>query len=160
MSDKVIFSEEQTMLLETAMNFCASESTRASVRSQIAASSDFDAQLWEKIIDLGWLGITIPEAFGGLEMGLGAVVPVIESMGRQLMISPFLSTTLAAQALVKGGSEQQNPHPAVLNPLPQAIVFIANGHGNPPVLSRSCASANMGLAIPCHVGTRREHGFS
>lgn len=107
MSDKVIFSDEQTMLLETAMNFCASESTRASVRSQIAASSDFDAQLWEKIIDLGWLGITIPEAFGGLEMGLGAVVPVIESMGRQLMISPFLSTTLAAQALVKGGSEQQ-----------------------------------------------------
>ena len=107
MSDKVIFSEEQSMLLETAINFCASESTRASVRNQIAASSDFDAQLWKKMVDLGWTGIAIPEAQGGLQMGLGAVVPVIESMGRQLMVSPFLSTTLAAHTLVKGGSEQQ-----------------------------------------------------
>jgi alkylation response protein AidB-like acyl-CoA dehydrogenase len=73
----------------------------------MTAASDFDEQMWKKIIELGWLSIAIPEAYGGLEMGLGAVVPVIESMGRQLMISPFLATTLAAHTLVKNGSEQQ-----------------------------------------------------
>ncbi len=107
MSDKINFSEEQTMLLETAMNFCSSESSIGRVRQQLAADSDFDEQLWKKIIELGWLSIAIPEAYGGLQMGLGAVVPVIESMGRQLVISPFLSTTLVAHSLVKGGSEQQ-----------------------------------------------------
>jgi len=107
MSDKVSFNDEQSMLLETAMNFCVNESSFTAVRNQIAANNDFNEHLWKKIVELGWLGIAIPEAYGGLAMGLGSVVPVIESMGRQLMISPFLATTLATQALVNGGSEQQ-----------------------------------------------------
>ncbi len=107
MSDKISFSEEQAMMLETAMSFCSSESPIDKVRIQIASDSDFDQKLWKKMVELGWLSIAIPESFGGLEMGIASVVPVVESMGRQLVVSPFLATTLAAQALVKGGTDAQ-----------------------------------------------------
>ena len=57
--------------------------------------------------ELGWLGIAIPEDFGGSGLSLAEVVPVVEQMGRRLMIGPLISTTLAAQALVVGGTEAQ-----------------------------------------------------
>lgn len=107
MSDKISFSEEQAMMLETAMSFCSSESPIDKVRAQIASDSEFDQKLWKKMVELGWLSIAIPESYGGLAMGISSVVPVVESLGRQLVISPFLATTLAAQALVKGGTDEQ-----------------------------------------------------
>ncbi|HEX5690589.1 MAG TPA: acyl-CoA dehydrogenase family protein, partial [Roseiflexaceae bacterium] len=55
----------------------------------------------------GWLGIAIPEQYGGAGLGLREVVPVVEQMGRALMASPFVSTTLAAQALLAGGTDKQ-----------------------------------------------------
>ena len=57
--------------------------------------------------ELGWLGVTIPEQYGGLGMTLADAVPIVESMGRYLMGSPFVATTLAAQALITSGSEAQ-----------------------------------------------------
>jgi len=49
----------------------------------------------------------LPEDLGGSGLSLGEVVPVIEQMGRRLMAGPFLSTTLAAQALLAGGTQAQ-----------------------------------------------------
>jgi alkylation response protein AidB-like acyl-CoA dehydrogenase len=57
--------------------------------------------------ELGWFGIAIPESYGGAGLELAEVVPVVEQMGRNLMGGPLLSTTLAAQALLAGGSDAQ-----------------------------------------------------
>ena len=101
------FSEEQTMLLETAMDFCRDNSPPDAVRRQIAEEHSTSAEIWRQMADLGWLGISIPEEYGGLGLSMADVVPVVESMGRHLMGSPFLATTLAVQALVTSGSETQ-----------------------------------------------------
>ena len=95
------------MLLETAMDFCTNRSPIGTVRARIEDEKGLDAAEWQEMADLGWMGIAIPEAYGGLGLGLGSVVPVVESMGRTLLGSPFFATTLAAQALVHGGSEAQ-----------------------------------------------------
>ena len=63
--------------------------------------------VWNEIAELGWLGIAIPEEYGGVGLSLGEVVPVVEQMGRNLMSTPFLSTTLAAQAINFGGTTEQ-----------------------------------------------------
>ena len=107
MNNLVTFSEEQSMLLDTAMDFCASQSPISKVRSQIEESNGFDGDQWASMVELGWLGITIPEAHGGLGLGLANVVPIMESMGRNLMGSPLLASTLASQALIHGGTETQ-----------------------------------------------------
>ena len=59
------------------------------------------------MVALGWTGIAIPEQYGGFAMGLGSTVPVIESMGRHLLGTPLITSTLASQAILRGGSEAQ-----------------------------------------------------
>ncbi len=100
------FSDEQKMLLETASEFCRNESPIAKVRASLDAGT-IDTAIWQQITDLGWLGINIPETYGGLGLGLGSVVPVVESMGRNLLATPYTSTVLAAECLALCGSEAQ-----------------------------------------------------
>lgn len=107
MEHLIEFSEEQGMLLETAMDFCGNHSPMSQVRARMDTDTGFDTQIWQEIVDLGWLGISIPEGYGGLDMGLADTVPIVEAMGRHLLASPFVATTVAAQALMHGGSEEQ-----------------------------------------------------
>merc|ERR1711965_324418 len=82
------FSEEQTMLMETAVDFCRKHSPMDRVRAQIEQSDGVNAEVWQEMVDLGWLGITVPEQYGGLGLSLADTVPIAESMGRHLMGSP------------------------------------------------------------------------
>ena len=101
------FSEEQAMLLETAENFCRDRAPIAVVRKGLSEIDTHDPQLWQEIAELGWLGISIPEAYGGLGLGLGEAVPIAEAMGRHLLSTPFLATTVAIQALISSASDAQ-----------------------------------------------------
>ena len=101
------FSEEQADLLEVAVNFCRDKSPVDKVRTLLPDDLGYDPAVWSEIGELGWLGIAIPEEFGGVGLGLAEVVPVVEQMGRNLMAGPFVSTTLAAQAVLVGGTDEQ-----------------------------------------------------
>jgi len=59
------------------------------VRASLDAE-DIDAATWREMAELGWLGINVPAEFGGVDLGLGSVIPVVESMGKHLMGSPFI----------------------------------------------------------------------
>lgn len=101
------FSEDQATLLDVATSFCANRSPMAKVRRLIEDETGHDPDVWREIVDLGWLGIAIPEEHGGAGLGLAEVVPVMEQMGRYMLAGPFYSTTLAAQAVLAGGSDDQ-----------------------------------------------------
>ena len=74
------FSEEQAMLLDTAQAFCQQQAPIAQIRNRIEGDQALDQPLWQAMVELGWLGITIPEAQGGLGMDLADTVPIIEAM--------------------------------------------------------------------------------
>ena len=99
------FSEEQAMLLDVAREFCKNKSPIAVVRSQLETGSGYDAALWDEMAALGWAGISLPESCGGSGMGVATVVPVVEAMGRAMLGTPLISTTLAAQLLLRAGGE-------------------------------------------------------
>ena len=101
------FSDEQAMLLDSAKSFCGDKSDINAVRSLLKSDSGHNPDLWQEMVALGWTGIAIPEQYGGFDMGLGSTVPVIESMGRHLLGTAFITSTLAAQAILRGGSETQ-----------------------------------------------------
>lgn len=101
------FSEEQADLLNVAENFCREKSPTEKVRSLINDELGHDPAVWQEMADLGWLAIAIPEEFDGVGLGLAEVVPVVEQMGRRFLAGPFISTTLAAQALLAGGTAVQ-----------------------------------------------------
>lgn len=101
------FSEEQADLLEVATNFCREKSPIEKVRALMADERGYDLDVWKEITDLGWLGIAVPEEYGGAGLSLAEATPVMEQMGRFMLAGPFYSTTLAAQALLAGGTEKQ-----------------------------------------------------
>jgi alkylation response protein AidB-like acyl-CoA dehydrogenase len=125
------FSAEQGDLLDVAAAFCRERSPVSRVRALMLDEVGHDRALWREIAELGWLGIAIPEAYGGAGLGLAEVVPVIEQMGRRLLAGPFFSTTLAAQAILAGGTEAQKqallPRLATGTP---ATVALNEAHGD------------------------------
>ena len=104
---KIALTEMQAELRDQAMKFCADKSPISKVRDLLTDDLGYDAEAWAEMAELGWLGIAIPEEEGGLGLELADLVPIAEAMGKHLMNSPFTSTTLAAQAILLGGSEAQ-----------------------------------------------------
>lgn len=100
-------SEEQAELLASAAKFCSDKSPIETVRRLIEDEIGYEPGVFAEMAELGWLGIAIPEAFGGAGLGIAEVVPVVEHMGRNLMAGPFVSTTLAAQVLCAAGTPAQ-----------------------------------------------------
>lgn len=101
------YSEEQIELLDVATSFCRDRSPIDQVRKWMDSASGYDPDVWREIAELGWLAIAIPEAQGGVGLSLAEVVPVVEQMGRNMLSSPFISTTLAAQAIIAAGNDIQ-----------------------------------------------------
>jgi len=62
---------------------------------------------WEKIVELGWPGLVIPEEYGGSGMTPLDLVMIVQEMGRTVAPTPLLGTLAGAWALMKGGSEAQ-----------------------------------------------------
>jgi alkylation response protein AidB-like acyl-CoA dehydrogenase len=101
------YSEEQIELLDVATQFCRDKSPIAKVRALMDSTTGFDADVWREIAELGWLGVAVPEGRGGVGLSLAEVVPIVEQMGRNLLASPFVQTTLVQQALLLGGTDEQ-----------------------------------------------------
>ncbi len=101
------FSEEQGMLLDSAREFCRSRSDIFAVRALLEHELGYNESVWQEMADLGWLGVAVPEQYGGAELGIGSAVPIVECMGKALLSTPYISSTLVSQALLRGGSQGQ-----------------------------------------------------
>ena len=103
----ISFSDEQAMILDSAKVFCRDKSDITTVRSLLKSETGYQNDVWAEMIALGWTGLALPEQYGGSGMGLGATIPLVESMGRYLLCTPFITSTIAAQAILRGGTNQQ-----------------------------------------------------
>ena len=100
------FTEEQELLRSEVRKFLDENCPLEEVR-RIGEGAGFDPELWKKVCELGWPGLIVPEEHGGAGLGWVDLVVVLEETGRTLLPSPFVSTTLAAHALARYGSEAQ-----------------------------------------------------
>ena len=102
-SKKINFSEEQGMLLDVAREFVKDKSPGSEVRKFLESEQGFSEPVWQELVDLGWTGINLPESVGGSGLGIAALIPVVESMGKGLMGTPLVSTVLAAELIRRAG---------------------------------------------------------
>jgi len=102
-------TEEQTQLQDIASKFMDNHCSFDFVRSMEKESKlGFCPDMWRQFADMGWLGIMIPEQFGGMGMSLLDTVVLIREMGRHICPSPFLFTSvLAADLIAQAGSRSQ-----------------------------------------------------
>jgi alkylation response protein AidB-like acyl-CoA dehydrogenase len=102
------FSEEQEMLRSSARDFLAKEAPMTYVRKMMDDDRGYTDEVWKKMAALGWMGLILPEAFGGAGLDFVDMVVVLEEMGRVVLPGPFFSTViLAGIALAEGGSQKQ-----------------------------------------------------
>ncbi|TCJ38350.1 acyl-CoA dehydrogenase family protein [Parafrankia sp. BMG5.11] len=102
-------NEDQAMLAETAQQFMGEE---GAIGKQLRHWRDreckdgFGHDLWKQMAEMGFTGVLVPEADGGLGMGHVEAGIVLEEIGRNLTPSPFLtSSVMAATALSAAGDE-------------------------------------------------------
>jgi len=112
------FSEDQKFLGNEARKFLESSCTSAVVRGVLNDDDvSHDADLWKKIVEMGWLGAAIPEENGGLGLGMLEMCVLAEEMGRVLAPVPFASTAYFFTEAVKLGdkSQQAEYFPGIVN---------------------------------------------
>ena len=131
------FSEEQAMLLDVAREFCRNKSPIAEVRAQLETATGFDQSLWEEMVELGWAGIALPESCGGSGMGVSTLVPVVESMGRAMLGTPLISSSLAGQLLLRAGNTEQIDRllPPIASGAPASVALLDGGDWGDPSVS-------------------------
>jgi len=100
-------SKPQQLLRESARDLCKRECPPRRVRDLMAGPTAFDANLWQTLVDQGWLGLHLPESEGGLGLGLVELAVVAEEMGRTCMPGPYLATLWAATLLSRAGNAEQ-----------------------------------------------------
>ena len=80
----------------------------AANRALLEADTEPRPTFWKEMADLGWLGIHLPEEYGGAGAGLSELIVVLEEIGRQAAPGPFLPTVLASAVVAQcGGPELQ-----------------------------------------------------
>ena len=103
----VLPDDQEILIQETARAFLAAEATPALVRAAEKDPARHSAQLWKKLAELGWLGISLPEECGGQGLPLTYLGLVMEEVGRHLAPVPMHSTMVAALVLARHGSPAQ-----------------------------------------------------
>jgi alkylation response protein AidB-like acyl-CoA dehydrogenase len=102
------FSEQQNLLRASARQFLEREYPPDVVRRLSDDPQGYSPDLWQKMAELGWLGLVLPETYGGSGLSFVDLSILMEEMGRVLLPAPFFSSiALGAMALLEAGSEEQ-----------------------------------------------------
>jgi alkylation response protein AidB-like acyl-CoA dehydrogenase len=102
------FTDEQYAFRDAARDFFTGEVTREHLRSTWDSETGRSPELWRKMAETGFVGLTVPEAHGGLGMSEVDLVLLLEEAGRVALPEPLLETTaIAAPLLVEAGTEAQ-----------------------------------------------------
>ncbi|MBI4767107.1 MAG: acyl-CoA/acyl-ACP dehydrogenase [Deltaproteobacteria bacterium] len=89
------FSSDQELIRDSARRFVENECSKETVREMLRSEKGYDPGMWQKMADLGWMGLALPEEFGGVGGGMIDLALVLEEMGRGLLPGPFFSTVAA-----------------------------------------------------------------
>jgi len=93
-------AEHRRLLADSVADFAARGTDLARVRRLRGTSAEHDRAVWKKMAELGWLGILVPERYGGLGLGLAEMAIVARGLARSLAPEPLTATAvLAATAL-------------------------------------------------------------
>ncbi len=101
-------ANEQRLLVESARAFLRSACPLSHVRAMEADPRGFSPEVWRRMADLGWPGLLLPASYGGSGQTFLEAALLLEELGRVLLPSPFLPTSvIAARVLLALGTEEQ-----------------------------------------------------
>src|SRR5450756_2406719 len=139
------FSDEQKQMRDEARKFLAEKCPPKAVRAVLDGKAPYDKDLWKGLAGMGFLGVAIPEEFGGAGAGHLELCVIAEEMGRALAPVPFSSTVyLAAEAILLAGSDAQKSKwlPAIASGSAIGTLALFEGRGNPSPAAIKLTASN------------------
>jgi len=128
-------TDDQAMLRDTARSFMAGE---GAIAKQLRHWRDkgcpdgFGHDLWKQFGEMGFNGILIDEADGGLGLGHVEAGIVLEEIGRNLTPSPFLTSAIAFVTALKGTAHGARWFPGIIAGETVAALAIDEGAKHRP----------------------------
>ena len=103
----VLPNEEEQMVKNLAREFLEAECPPRLAREMEKDDLGYPPELWQKMADLGWLGISLPEEHGGQGLPLTYLGIILEELGRAIAPVPLHSTAVPALAIAESGTAEQ-----------------------------------------------------
>src|SRR5438445_12758647 len=101
------FSSDQQLLKNSARAFLDEHMKPATVRLLWDDPRGESEALWQEMAELGWLGLSLPEAHGGSGLGMVETAILLDEMGHAALPGPYLPTALAPRAIEEAGTNEQ-----------------------------------------------------
>ncbi len=123
------FTSDQQLLKNSARAFLDEHCKPASVRLLWDDPRGESEAMWKEMAQLGWLGLALPEAHGGSDLGMVETALLLEELGRASYPGPYLPTMLVAMAIDQAGTDAQKSRwlPAVCAGGARASVALLDG---------------------------------
>jgi alkylation response protein AidB-like acyl-CoA dehydrogenase len=100
-------SDEHLALHRTARRWVETHADVTAARDAMESGNDARPPFWDDVAKMGWLGLHLPEAFGGQGYGLAEITMVLEELGRSCAPGPFLPTVMASAVIDRLGTDEQ-----------------------------------------------------
>jgi 3-oxocholest-4-en-26-oyl-CoA dehydrogenase beta subunit len=101
-------TKEQKILKQSAKEFLKKECPTSLLRTMKDDERGYPKEMWRKMAELGWMGVMIPEKFGGIGGNFIDLAILLECMGEVNCPGPFFSTVvMGGLAVLIAGSEEQ-----------------------------------------------------
>lgn len=101
-------SETQLMLKQSVEDFISRDANKDIILELQRTEPGYSQKIWQTAAETGWLGIIIPEQYGGAGMELFDAAVVYEALGSGAVPGPmFSSGVLSALVLLEAGTEDQ-----------------------------------------------------
>ncbi|MGB7299323.1 MAG: acyl-CoA dehydrogenase family protein [Burkholderiaceae bacterium] len=126
------FTEEQLLLADSVGKLIEKDYDFEARKAVIASASGYSESVWQSIGEMGVLGLAMPESVGGFGMGAMGMFPVMEQIGRGLIVEPVLSTVLAGRLLAQTDAQSDaQPQAELLSQIVAGEKKLAFAHTEP-----------------------------
>ena len=103
----VLLNEEEEMVKNAAREFLEGECPPSLAREMEKDDLGYPPGLWQQMARLGWLGLALPETYGGQGLPLTYLGIIMEELGRAIAPVPLHSTIVPALTIALDGTEEQ-----------------------------------------------------
>ena len=108
MSLDLNLTESEEMLKATALDFMKRDAPKEVIQRLHETDTGLTDELWREAVEMGWLGIIIPEQYGGTGNPLTSAAVLFEAIGTGPLPGPYFSSgILSSLIILEAGTEEQ-----------------------------------------------------
>ena len=101
-------TESEEMLKKTALDFMRRDAPKEVIQVLQESDTGYTKEVWQKVVEMGWLGIVIPEQYGGTGSERTSAGVLFEALGTGPLPGPYFSSgILGSLIILKAGAEEQ-----------------------------------------------------